>query len=70
MKNTQYKVAAVQAAPIFLDLNASIDKAISLIEEAAKNGAKIVSFGETWLSGYPWWIWLDAADPVSLRHGV
>lgn len=60
MKNSQYKVAVVQAAPIFLNLNASIDKAISLIEEAAKNGAKIVSFGETWLSGYPWWIWLDA----------
>ncbi len=60
MKNTQYKVAAVQAAPIFLDLQASLKKAIGLIEEAAKNGAKVVSFGETWLSGYPWWIWLDA----------
>ena len=57
---TKYKVAAVQAAPIFLDLQASIDKAITLIEEAASNGAKYITFGECWLPGYPWWIWLDA----------
>lgn len=60
MKNTQYKVAVVQAAPVFLDLNASIEKGIKLIEEAAKNGAKYITFGETWFPGYPWWIWLDA----------
>lgn len=60
MKQTIYKVAAIQAAPIFLDLEKSVDKAITLIEEAAKNGAKLVTFGETWLPGYPWWIWLDA----------
>ncbi|WP_083253364.1 carbon-nitrogen hydrolase family protein [Flavivirga aquatica] len=60
MENTSYKVAAVQAAPVFLNLNASIDKAIKLIEEAASHGAKLVTFGECWLPGYPWWIWLDA----------
>lgn len=60
MKISSYKVAAVQAAPVFLNLDASIDKAIKIIEEAASNGAKFVSFGECWLPGYPWWIWLDA----------
>lgn len=54
------KVAAVQAAPAFLDLDAGIDKAIRIIEEAASKGVKLIVFPETWLPGYPWWIWLDA----------
>ena len=56
----KYRAAAIQAAPVFLDLDASIDKAIGLIAEAAANGAKIIAFPETWLPGYPWFIWLDS----------
>jgi len=55
-----YKVAVVQAAPAFLDLDAGIDKAIGLIEEAAARGARLIAFPETWLPGYPWHIWLDS----------
>ncbi|HSN33694.1 MAG TPA: carbon-nitrogen hydrolase family protein [Ideonella sp.] len=55
-----YKVAVVQAAPAFLDLDAGIDKAIALIEQAAAQGARLVAFPETWLPGYPWHIWLDS----------
>lgn len=54
------KVAVVQAAPAFLDLDAGIAKAIRLIEEAAADGARLIAFPETWLPGYPWYIWLDA----------
>lgn len=57
---TQFKVAAVQAAPEFLDLEKGVAKAIRLIEEAAENGAALIAFPEVWLPGYPWWIWLDS----------
>lgn len=60
MVQQKYKAVAVQAAPVYLDLDGSITKAIGLIEEAAKNGAKLIAFPETWLPGYPWWIWLDS----------
>lgn len=59
-KDSKFRAAAVQAAPIFLDLDGTIDKAISLIEEASRNGASLIAFPETYLPGYPWHIWLDS----------
>ncbi len=54
------KVAAAQVAPIFLNKKKTIEKACKTIEEAAKNGAKLVVFPEAFISGYPDWIWLIA----------
>ncbi len=59
----RFKAAAVQAAPVFLDPAATVDKAASLIREAAANGAELVAFPEVFVAGYPYWSWI--ADPVS-----
>lgn len=52
------KVAVVQAAPVLYNLDASLEKAIGIIANAAKQGCELVAFGEAWLSGYPFHIWL------------
>ena len=49
-----FKAAVVQAAPVFLDQAATINKGISLVRDAAKAGAKIIAFPEVWIPGYPW----------------
>lgn len=47
------RVAVVQAAPILFDLERTLEKALSLIREAAQRGANLVVFPETFIPGYP-----------------
>jgi nitrilase len=60
VQNATFKAACVQAAPVYLELEGTVSKTIALIEEAASNGAKLIAFPETWIPGYPWFIWLGA----------
>jgi aliphatic nitrilase len=60
MAMQKFKAACVQAAPVFMNLDATVDKAIGLMREAAREGAQLVAFPETWLPGYPWFIWLGS----------
>ncbi|MEM9653570.1 MAG: nitrilase-related carbon-nitrogen hydrolase, partial [Actinomycetota bacterium] len=59
MLNRVVKVAAVQAEPVWFDMEQSTDKVISLSREAAGNGAELIAFPETFIPGYQWQIWLD-----------
>lgn len=54
----KFKAATVQTAPVFLDVEKTIDKAISFIKEAAQNGAKLIAFPEVFIAGYPYWNWI------------
>ncbi|GBD23914.1 Aliphatic nitrilase [bacterium HR29] len=45
-------LAAVQAAPVYLDRDASVEKACLWIDKAAEAGADLAVFGETWIPGY------------------
>lgn len=63
IKLPRFKAATVQAAPAFLDTAKTIDKAVSFIQEAARNGARLVVFPEVFVPGYPYWSWIT--DPVT-----
>ena len=60
MTMRSFKAACVQAAPVYMDLQATVAKGIGLIREAAGQGARLIAFPETWIPGYPWFIWLGA----------
>ena len=55
------KVAAVQAASVFLDREASVEKACRLIREAGKNGARVIGFPEGFIPAHPVWYHHHAA---------
>ena len=50
-------VAAVQTSPVFLDRDATVEKACGLIEKAASERAGLIVFPETFVPGYPDWVW-------------
>nr|RZI35246.1 Aliphatic nitrilase [Cryobacterium sp. SO1] len=51
------RIASVQAEPVWFDLEATTAKTLDLISEAARGGAQLIAFPETWLPGYPLFLW-------------
>ena len=62
------RVAAVQAMPVVLDLEATIDKVIELLGAAADQRATLVVFPECFVSLYPSGAW--AGQATRLVRGV
>ena len=64
MQAEKATVALVQARPFLNDLPATVEKAVDFISQASRSGAKLIVFGETFLSGYP--AWLDHSPGAAL----
>ncbi|EOD47008.1 putative aliphatic nitrilase protein [Neofusicoccum parvum] len=60
MAGKTVKIAAIQAEPVWNDLQGGVDKAIAYIQEAAANGTNVLGFPEVFIPGYPWSIWANS----------
>jgi nitrilase len=61
------RVAAIQATPVILDAEATIEKAAGLLHEAADDGVQLAVLPETFVPLYPSWAW--AHDAVTFAKG-
>ena len=52
-----HRVAIVQRPPVSLDRAATIERALAALDEAVGGGARLVVFPETYVPGYPEYIW-------------
>lgn len=50
-----FKAAAAHVAPVFLDREKTVAKTCDLIREAARNGARLIAFPETYIPAFPVW---------------
>lgn len=62
------RLAAVQAAPAWLDREGSVDKACALITEAGREGADIAGFPENFIPGHPVWYYFHPATSRSSQE--
>ena len=53
----EMRVAVVQRPPVLLDRQATLSAAVEHLHAAADAGARLVVFPETYVPGYPVWIW-------------
>ncbi len=65
-----FTVAAVQSTPAFLDRDATVERVVASVDEAAASGASLIVFPEAIVPGYPDWVWRTPAwsDPGWYRR--
>ncbi|HZB24269.1 MAG TPA: nitrilase-related carbon-nitrogen hydrolase, partial [Gaiellaceae bacterium] len=62
MELRSVRVAAIQATPVILDAAATVEKAVSLLHEAADGGAELAVLPETFVPLYPSNAWARGAS--------
>lgn len=67
-QSTPFKVAAVQAMPVFLNREATVEKACDLIAQAGREGARLVVFPEAFIPAYPDWVWAVPSGDESMYN--
>ena len=63
-------IAAVQATPVFLDRDATVEKACAAITEAGKHGVGLVVFPEPFIPVYPDWVWAVRSGKHQVLAGL
>src|SRR5262249_3634263 len=58
--DAQVRVACIQAEPVVLDREATIDRLERLAGETAREGAQLVAFPEAFVPAYPSSVWAKA----------
>jgi len=61
-KYPKFKACAVHAAPAFLDGQSTVEMACGLIAEAARAGAQLIAFPESFVPGFP--VWASVQAPI------
>ncbi len=56
------KVAAIQASPVFLNREATVEKSCNLISDAGSRGARIVVFPENFIPTHPVWFNFERSE--------
>jgi len=73
LEKDQLKVGLAQMVPVWLNREATLDKVITYINDAAAKDVELVAFGEALVPGYPFWIALtdgarwDAVDQKEIH---
>ncbi len=65
---TGFRAAAAQASSVWLDRDGSTAKACALIEEAGGNGADVVALPESFIPGFPYWVFVKPLSETAAWH--
>ena len=68
MISRSHRVAVVQHPSVFYDRAETLRRAVAYVDEAVAGGAQLIVFPETYVPGYPDWVWRIAPDRYDV-HG-
>ena len=67
-EKTDFRVAAIQETPIYLDRDATVNLVAEQVSKAATDGADLVVFPESFVPGYPDWVWRKPLQDHDFYH--